>query len=331
MALEMVRARRPLHIPMWRLHTGSRDWLCSIASHKDIVEVGEWDVEDCFLNTPREEVTGSAEFWLEAVPRRTRGQLVFSTSKDTKAAEVGRSFSAHFCEISAGQLLAIIKWELQHNADFEAIGADGKVVVLKQHRGLPIGGHLSAALCELVALRREHLSWPAALTSTPTARYRDNFFVAFTISPTFTVCGNIAELLSTLLGMPVKWVSAGSVFRCLELRIAVEDQQQPRVMVAFRTDADRQGESGDVTSWPPSTDPRARLVLHSLLQGLAVKLRLYHVSATKGFTAAIRAALSFVRQRGYPKRWWVRPFALALLRNGVPGGCLPRLLRKAVQ
>ena len=132
-----------------------------------------------------------------------------------------------------------------------------------------------------------------------------------------------------MLGMPVKWVSAGSVFRCLELRITVEAGQQPRVAVVFRTDADRQGESGDVTSWPPRTDPRARLVLNSLLQGLAAKLRLYRIGA-KGFTGALRAALTFVRQRRYPKRWWVRPLALALLRNGVPVGCLPRLLRKAV-
>ena len=116
--------------------------------------------------------------------------------------------------------------------------------MFKQHKGLPIGGHLSAALCELVALRRELLCWPAALASTPTARYRDNFFVTFTASPTSPACVNIAELLSTMLGMPVKWVSAGSVFRCLELRITVEAGQQPRVAVVFRTDADRQGVGG---------------------------------------------------------------------------------------
>ena len=81
----------------------------------------------------------------------------------------------------------------------------------------------------------------------------------------------------------------------------------PRVIVAFRTDPDRQGESQDVTSWPPRPDPRTRLVLDSLLQGLASKLRLYRVPGTGGFTAVIRQALAF--------------FEKALLQNG--GGCNP--------
>ena len=329
-ALPLVRAKRPQHVPMWQLHSGSREWLARLASRPNIAAVSEFDVEDCFLNTPREEVVGAVEFWLLVVPRRTRGQLYFAISKDHKAADhVGRSSSVHFWELSAGQLLAIIKWELGSNDDFEAV-ADNKIVVFKQHRGLPIGGHLSAALCELVALKREFLSWPPELSARPTARYRDNFFVGFDSSPSPSQNTHLAEVLSLQLGMPVKWVSSGSSFRCLELRVGLNAGVAPRVVVAFRTDPDRQGESQDVTSWPPRWDPRARLVLDSLLQGLASKLRLYRVPGTGGFTAAIRQALSFLKNRCYPKRWWVRPFALALLRNGAPAGCLPRLLRKAV-
>ena len=129
--------------------------------------------------------------------------------------------------------------------------------------------------------------------------------------------------------MPVKFVSVGPEVRCLELRVAVAPDRPLRVTVAFRTDDDRQGESRDVTSWPPRSDPRARLALPSLLQGLAAKLRLYRVAGTTGYPAALRRALRFVRERGYPTRWWVRPFAQALLRHGVPIGCLPRLLRNA--
>ena len=91
----------------------------------------------------------------------------------------------------------------------------------------------------------------------------------------------------------------------LELRAAVEPGHAPRVVVAFRTDPDRQGESGDVDSWPPRGDPRVRLVLGSLLEGLAAKLRLYWVEGIGGFTAAVRAAYIFVKQRRYPRKWWV--------------------------
>ena len=132
-----------------------------------------------------------------------------------------------------------------------------------------------------------------------------------------------------MLGMSIKCVQRGETIRVLELRVSV-CCGRPRVVVAFRTDADRQGESGDVTPWPPRGDPRVELVLRSLLEGLAAKLRLYRVIGAAGYTAAIRAAYHFVASHGYSRKLWVRPFALALLRNGVPVGCLPRLLRKAV-
>ena len=69
-----------------------------------------------------------------------------------------------------------MEWELQHNAFFEVLNESGINVVLKQEKGLPIGGHLSAALVELVALHREMLQpSPALLRGTITARYRDKF------------------------------------------------------------------------------------------------------------------------------------------------------------
>ena len=329
-AYKVVCAARPHHVPMWQLHHGSRGWLSRIAEQSNVAAVAEFDVEDCFLNSPREEALGAVEFWLHRIPRRMRGQLSFAISKDGKAADhIGKSFSPHFWDLPANVVLAVVAWELEHNADFEAIAADC-AVVFKQHRGLPIGGHLSAALCELVALRRELSSWPRQLVARATARYRDNFFVAFSFFPSEFECCELASALTEMLGMPVKWISTDSDFRCLELRLTLRAHMPPKVVVAFRTDADRQGESKDVTSWPPRTDPRARLVVHSLLQGLAAKLRLYRVAGTGGYTAAVRAALGFVRNRRYPKRWWVRPFALALARNGVPTACMPRLLRKTL-
>ena len=133
-----------------------------------------------------------------------------------------------------------------------------------------------------------------------------------------------------MLGMPVKFVQRGTCIRLLELRVTVVPVGPPKVVVAFRTDADRQGESQDVTSWPPREDPRARLVMCSLLEGLAAKLRLYRAPGTAGYTSAIRLALRFVCQRGYPKRWWLHRFARALVRQGVPLGCLPRSLRRVL-
>ena len=134
-------------------------------------------------------------------------------------------------------------------------------MVFSQRKGLPIGGHLSAGLFELVALRREFCSWPQELAGCVTSRYRDNLFVAFPSPPSTNIWQQLAPTLSNLLGMPVKFVSVGQEIRCLELRIAVAPGRPPRVTVAFRTDSDRQGECKDVTSWPPRSDSRARLVV----------------------------------------------------------------------
>ena len=160
-----------------------------------------------------------------------------------------------------------------------------------------------------------------------TMKYRDNFFVALIIPEAFPV-DNVAESLSALLSMPIKTVSCSSCARCLELRLAFGQSSQMRCMLAFRTDADRQGESGDVQSWPQPDDPRTKMLLRSLLYGMAAKVRYYCHRNVAGFTATLRAMCRFISARGYPHHWWTHEFAVALLRNGVPMGCLPRQLRR---
>ena len=99
-------------------------------------------------------------------------------------------------------------------------------------------------------------------------------------------------------------------------------------MLAYRTDEDRQRESGDVVSWPQRDDPGTKTLLGSLLSGLAAKTRFYCHPKLGGFTATLRSMCRFIVARGYPRGWWTHEFALQLLRNGVPFGCLPRQLRE---
>ena len=130
--------------------------------------------------------------------------------------------------------------------------------------------------------------------------------------------------------MPVKVEKVGAHVRCLELRLKFDLNRPVHVTVAFRTDSDRQGEDNSVTSWPPPSDPRLPLVLPGLLHGLASKIRQYSVIGARGYTAAVRRATAFVKSRGYPCKCWVRPWALALVRQGASAECLPCLLRKAL-
>ena len=331
-ATTAVQQKYPAHTAMWKLHHGSLQWVTKLQQRPDIGCCAEFDVEDCFLNTPREMVLQAFEFWVGLSLSRTRQQPWFALAKDGKAADHrGRSCSLHYWELSAQQLRSLVVWELECNASFQVVSEAGRLA-LEQRRGLPIGGHFSAALVELVALWREYTQpWPRSLAGCPTARYRDNYFVALPdVSLGRVAVHDMASQLSELLAMPVKFEQLGAVVRCLELRLAFGVGRPVHVTVAFRTDADRQGEAGNVTAWPGRWDPRTPRVLPGLLAGLAAKLRQYRAPGTGGYTAAIRRATAFVKAKGYPSRWWVRRFALSLLRQGVPAGCLPPLLRGAV-
>ena len=209
---------------------------------------------------------------------------------------------------------------------------DGSVVVVQQRKGLPIGGHLSAAYVELVALRREYeCTWPPMLVNTPTARYRDNVFVILPGEPSEAEREATARALSDLLLMPVGFERGGRVARCLELRLDWSHPATVRAVLAYRTNDDRQSESHDVRTWPDWRDPRTPLVLPGLLAGLATKLTNYADPALGGFSASLRRALHFLRCKQYPAKHWQRAFALQLLRMGVRFSLLPRALRKVLQ
>ena len=168
------------------------------------------------------------------------------------------------------------------------------------------------------------------LLNCPSTRYRDNFFVVLQIEPTEAQRRATAEALSALLLMPVVFERGGRVARCLELRISWIDAAKLKATLAYRTDADRQGESKDVRTWPEWKDPRTSTVLHDLLAGLAVKLVTYSHDSIGGLPASLRQALQFLRARKYPPKAWMRPFALQLSLRGVPYTALLRALRKVL-
>ena len=331
-ARQLVVARRPSHFPMWQMHAGCQEWLERISHTNNWWGCDEYDVNDCFLNTPRHEVLLSARFWVAETGKLSRKQQCFAIAKDGKKGDHrGRPSSVHYWQITSEQLLLGFEWELHCNDCFEVQADEGSTVVLQQRKGLPIGGHLSAAFVELVALRREYeCSWPAMLLQCPTTRYRDNFFVVLEEEPTEAQRDATAAALSLLLAMPVVFERGGRVARCLELRISWGCAEKVKAVLAYRTDPDRQGESRDVRTWPEWQDPRTRSVLHGLLAGLASKLVTYSHDNVGGFPASLRQALRFLRARKYPTKAWLRPFALQLARLGVPLVALPRALRRTL-
>lgn len=339
-AIPFVNEGRPHHTPIWKMHEGVQRWLALLASPygsddgvgvRRFSGIEEFDVEDCFLNTPKDEVELAVKFWLDKVRKRGR-DVQFAISKDGKNGDhMGWTDSPHHWRISGEELLAVVSWEMEHGREFVRCDGSGGMVMMMQVKGVPIGEQLSAALVELVALQRELTGdWPACIRGVPTARYRDNLFVAWSSDAVAAMgrsCGGaeLARELTTMLGMPVKWEGFGVQRRVLEMHVDVSNGV--RAVLGFRTDPDRQGESGDVVSWPCRSDPRTKQVLGSILLGAAAKLRLYHGQPATGFTSSWRRLVQFVRSKKYPDRWWRRRLALSAVRNGAPTVCLPRSLR----
>ena len=116
--------------------------------------------------------------------------------------------------------MVVVRWELDHNDLFEVSnGTGGERWVLQQVGGLPMGGHLSASMVELVALHREFVRpWPARLMGVPTSRYRDNFFAFLALPAVEEVLAAAAADLTELLGICPSssraGAAAGGCLRC---------------------------------------------------------------------------------------------------------------------
>ena len=321
-ARALVLQRQPSHLPMWQLHSGSKDWLRRISSTNGYWGCDEYDVNDCFLNTPpRHEVLGCSRFWIDATAAHSRRQPCFALSKDGKKGDHrGRPCSVHYWEITCEQLMLAFEWELEHNNTFQVQSGDG-VVVLQQRKGLPIGGHLSAAFVELFALRHECVRlWPPVLMHCPTTRYHDNFFVVLLNEPVQAQ----RQATAAALSMPVAFERGGRIVRCLELRISWLNAEKVQAVLAYRTDADRQGESHDVRTWPEWHDPRTWLVLHGLGSASWLNHEACDVLArerwgTSGLTPTSATVLACSQ---LPNKGLAAPFCIAAVTPGRALCCL---------
>ena len=139
-AREVVKQKLPSHLPIWQLHSGIKEWLQLLSNNGAGWEYAEYDVADCFLNTPRELVMQALHYWSDYIAMRSRRVPCFAISKDGKKGDHrGRPACVHYWTITTLQVLEVCEWELAYNSCFEAVTAHGDMVVLEQAKGLPIG------------------------------------------------------------------------------------------------------------------------------------------------------------------------------------------------
>ena len=83
-ARELVKRKRPEHIPIWQLHAGTKEWIERLTGTSHYWGCIEYDVADCFLNTPRGADLEAIEFWCTLLQHQTCKQPCFAISKDGK-------------------------------------------------------------------------------------------------------------------------------------------------------------------------------------------------------------------------------------------------------
>ena len=73
-AISVVREKLPTQCRIRGLHAGTKEWLVSLRRFGSAAEVVEYDGEDCFLNTPRDQALPAFGFWmkhLQGTPRHS--------------------------------------------------------------------------------------------------------------------------------------------------------------------------------------------------------------------------------------------------------------------
>ncbi len=136
------------------MHKGTRAWCEQLQRAPATTTLAEFDATDCFLNTPRELVQQALQYWLRCFRGSQRDGPLSAINREGKAGDHwGKPFSIHYWQLWGQQVETAVGWELERNSLFEVTAEYGKIV-LDQVRGLPISGHFSAALVELVALHR---------------------------------------------------------------------------------------------------------------------------------------------------------------------------------
>ena len=80
-AVKVVCTGRPHHSPVWKMHSGSQDWAKALSAQQNLAHLIEYDVEDCFLNIPREVVLPTLEFWLNFEFKRRRAVAILQSSR----------------------------------------------------------------------------------------------------------------------------------------------------------------------------------------------------------------------------------------------------------
>ena len=290
----------------------------------------ELDVVEMFPRLDRQQVLEAlkAIHKLVSEARKLRGknpQCSFALHHyDRRRDRMGQGSARHFTNLKFDDILAYVEYELYSNDVFVA-----GTRVLRQRRGVAIGGTCSAQLACLYCMYQEH-EWykggyisyadsvsrwmhPRAVPLFP-FRFRDNIVGVGGGDVTLqAIHGYFSEVYSLELQME----GEGDTLRSLEAKLSIcQDTGTMGLRLKRRVEGPTDVYRSIIryVDWYSTT---ARAVLQSLVPALVGKC-VYYALSQEDVAANVRGVMRELLRKGYPESWWVPKLRYGLRRRGVP-------------
>ena len=246
---------------------------------------------------------------------------------DKKLDRVGGGGDTTWYEkISWTQVMQFMHFDIMQNDTF-VIGAS----IMRQKRGIAIGGTTSAPAACAYCCAREHLflrqvqPWsrvphlnlhPCHLPARP-ARFRDNIVgIKYVDQPLKVIQAsleNVYDLKLQVEGEGDRWTS-------LEGDLSVQTDDQGRQRIGIRL-ADKGGKfppgASFLIRFPDNATGKARRTLKSMVPSAAKKIIYYRESMADVVHNITLTTNNFI-MKGYPTTWWKKPLWFALGKWGFP-------------
>ena len=289
----------------------------------------ELDVVEMFPRLDRQKVLDAlkAIHTLVGEARKVRGknrQCCFALHQhDGKLDTMGKGSARHFTNVTFAEVLAYVEYELFSNDIFVA-----GTRVLRQRRGVAIGGTCSAQLACLYCMYQEHdwykegfasyadriRAWmhPRSVPLFP-FRFRDNIVG---VAWGGVQLSAIHRYFSEVYGLELQMEGQGDALPSLEARLSLCSKTGTMGLRLKRRAEGPTDEYRSIIRYVDWYSTNAKTVLKSLVPALVGKCIYYAMSQTD-VAVNVRGLMRELLRKGYPDAWWMPMLRYGLRRRGV--------------
>jgi len=297
----------------WNKWFASDDYAPPVPPH-DAISLFELDVQEMFPSLDQDRVLASLQELHDLVlkARGKRGKcLLFAINRhDRKLDRMGTGYHRFFTNLSFPEVMTFCRFDVLKN-DVFVVGSS----VMRQKRGIAIGGTGSAQLANADLFVREHkfypLTDPVALDDSGLHpgdlpvhpfRYVDNIVGAKRVS---TPLASILDNFQSLYGLRLQEEGEGNMLTTLETTLSVGGTPScPVIGMKYANKQDPYCHDGQQKyRFPERHKPGTRKAVRGIVPAAAKNCMYYRRTQEDIIHNVSHVADSFIT-KGYPARWW---------------------------